>query len=96
MTLVVKDVQAFDSESFYKIHYYTHFANVYMGFEDSIQPEISNDDPSKIEYFFGGQKPTNLYQDSEGLEKILQYLELMKKFNVHVDAVVQRKVLGQK
>ena len=88
MTLLVKDVLAFDSESFYKIHYYTHFQNVYMGFEDSIQPEISNDDPSKIEYFFGGQKPTNLYQDTDGMEKIQRYLELMKKFNVHVDAVV--------
>ena len=96
MTFVVKDALAFDSQNFFKIHYYTHFQNVYLGFEDSIQPETSIDDPSKIEYFFGGQKPTNLYQDEEGLNKIEKYLQIMKKFNVQVDAVVQRKVLGQK
>ena len=88
LTLLVKDALQFDSDCFYKIHYYTHFQNVYMGFEDSIQPEMSADDPSKIEYFFGGQKPTNLYQDQKGLIHVQKYLELMKKFNVNVDAVV--------
>ena len=75
VTLLVKDKESIGSDQFFKLNFFTHFIELnpqkYYGevhtlglvdLEDS-QASASTNDPSRIEYFFGGQKPTNLYKD---------------------------------
>ena len=40
---------------------------------------------------FFGMEPTNLYQDEEALENIKRYLAMMTRFNVWVNAILERK-----
>lgn len=41
--------------------------------------------------FFPEMPPTNMYKDKLALEKMENYYKILTKFNVYLDAVVQRK-----
>jgi len=41
--------------------------------------------------FFGGMPPKNLYKDSSALESIERHVKVMTKFNVWIDAVLERQ-----
>ena len=40
--------------------------------------------------FFGGIPPTNLYKDPAALENIEKHVKVMTKFNVWIDAILER------
>ena len=96
MTLLVKDEESMFSEKVYKVHYYTHFnileQNALMMNED--QDNALN--PGNIQFFFGGQAATNLHENPPALEKIITYIKLLTCFNIHIDAVINKKTLGPK
>jgi hypothetical protein len=49
-------------EKVYKLHYYTHFQEIDKGLEFGNLDEENLSASSDIKFFFGGVKPTNLYQ----------------------------------
>jgi hypothetical protein len=40
--------------------------------------------------FFNGEKPMNLYKKEKALERMNNYYNLLTKFNVYVDLVIQK------
>ena len=67
MTLLVKDQESIGIDQIFKINYFTHFQELepekyqqepislgLVDLEDKTQA-IKTDDPSRIQYFFGGQ-----------------------------------------
>jgi hypothetical protein len=82
-------------EKVYKLHYYTHFQEMDKGLEfgnlDDENPSASSD----IKFFFGGTKPTNLYKNAESLNKITQYLKLMSRTGIQIEAIIQKKVINK-
>mmetsp|Transcript_31235 Transcript_31235/g.38593 ORF Transcript_31235/g.38593 Transcript_31235/m.38593 type:complete len:87 (+) Transcript_31235:1372-1632(+) len=40
---------------------------------------------------FFGRAPANLYQDEQALEEMKRYLAMMTRFNVWINAVLERK-----
>ena len=45
--------------------------------------------------FFGGLPPQNMYRDPMFRQHIERYVRHLVRFNVFVDAIVERKVLGE-
>jgi hypothetical protein len=51
-------------------------------------------DPNGVSNFFTGvpgNKPCNLYQNSEALSVIEKHIRLMLRYNVWIDALIERK-----
>lgn len=40
---------------------------------------------------FFGMEPKNLYKDEKSLEQVTRYLQMMMRFNVWIDAELERK-----
>ena len=48
-----------------------------------------NRSTQNVQGFFGGIKPTNLYSNYKELENIRKYVNLITKFNIYIEAVVE-------
>lgn len=46
---------------------------------------------NKGDKFFAGIKPADLYKNREILDKIKWYVNLMTKFNIYIDAILERR-----
>ena len=96
MTFYVKDENSVTMEKVNKLHFYSHFQEIEKNYVfDQIQKEENPKDTSKIQFFFGGMKPTNLYKDQQALQIIEKYLALVQNTNVYIDAIIQKKTLSK-
>jgi hypothetical protein len=41
--------------------------------------------------FFGGLKPCDLYKNKEVLEKLKRYVNILTKYNIYVDGILERR-----
>lgn len=48
-------------------------------------------DENKGSEFFSGMKPCNLYKNPEALQNIQRQVKIMTKFNVWIDAILERQ-----
>jgi len=45
----------------------------------------------KGEKFFAGIKPVDLFKNKDVLDKIKRYVNLMTKYNIYIDAIIERR-----
>lgn len=45
----------------------------------------------KGEKFFADLMPVNLYQNTEVLEKIKRFVNIMTKYNIYIDGILERR-----
>jgi hypothetical protein len=51
----------------------------------------SDEDEGSVSNFFTGTKPCNLYKNEEALAIIEKHVRLMHRYNVWLDALIERK-----
>jgi hypothetical protein len=81
MQLLVKDSSSQMNKNFYRII-------LFSGVNDD------DSDPNGVSNFFTGvpgNKPCNLYQNAEALSVIEKHIRLMLRYNVWIDALIERK-----
>lgn len=73
--MLVKDASSQMTKNFYRLI-------LFSGVEDS-----------EINFFTGmpGNKPCNLYQNEEALQVIEKHVRLMLRYNVWIEALIERK-----
>lgn len=58
---------------------------------DSLHKVLLYSFNSKGEDFFAGIKPCNLYENLETLEKIKRLVNIITKYNIYIDGILERR-----
>ena len=79
MQMLVKDSSSQMNKNFYRLL-------LFSGITDS------DEDEGSVSGFFAGlQRPVNLYKNEEALKTVEKHIRLMLRYNVWVDALIERK-----
>lgn len=79
MQMLVKDASSQMNKNFYRLL-------LFSGITDS-----DEDEASVSGFFAGVPKPVNLYKNEEALQIVEKHIRLMLRYNVWVDALIERK-----
>lgn len=79
MQMLVKDASSQMNKNFYRLL-------LFSGITDS-----DDEDKSVAGFFAGVPKPVNLYKNEEQLQIIEKHVRLMLRYNVWIDALIERK-----
>jgi hypothetical protein len=77
--MLVKDASSQMNKNFYRLLLFSGIT------------ESDSDAGSVAGFFSGVEKPCNLYKNEEALQTIEKHVRLMLRYNVWIDALIERK-----